>query len=113
MQSLKQSWWAPVAVLLALAQVGVALAFIFGRGTSNILDAESTAAGISLSLGGAFALAAGILIRPRLRGLGNVLIVVGSALGAIWFWNILMTPMAIAVIVGVFVSQVCSPAPDS
>ena len=113
MRTLKQSWWAPVAGVLALAQIGVALAFIFGSGTSNILDAESTAAGISLSLGGGFALAVGILIRPQLRGLSNVLIIVGSALGAIWFWNIVMTPMAIVVIVGVLVSQVRSPELES
>lgn len=50
MRILKQAWWAPLAGVLAISQLGVALAFIFGEGTSNLLDAESTAAGISLQV---------------------------------------------------------------
>lgn len=111
MQTLKQTWWSPLGWVLVLAQVGVALAFIFGEGTSNILDAEGKTAGIALSLGGAAALAAGLWVRPRARALGNLLIIIGSALGAIWFWNVLMTPIAIAVIVGVVVTQVRSTTP--
>ncbi len=111
MRILKQAWWAPLAVVLLVAQLGVALVFIFGRGTSNILDAESTAAGVSFSLAGALALAVGLWSRLRARGVGNALIIVGAALAAIWFWMIFMTPVAIAVIVGVVVSQVRSGAP--
>ncbi|MFN2490836.1 MAG: hypothetical protein ABR529_14110 [Actinomycetota bacterium] len=110
-RSLKQAWWAPLAAVLALSQFGVALAFIFGEGTSNLLDAESTAAGVVLSLGGAAALVAGLWSRPSARGLGNALILVGTALAAIWFWIIFMTPLAVVVIVGVVVSQVRSTAP--
>ncbi len=111
MRTLKQAWWAPFAGVLALAQLWVALAFFYGAGTSNLLDAESTAAGASLALGGTAALAAGLWIRPQARGLGNALVVVGAALGAIWFWTVVMTPLAITVIVGVVVSQVRSTAP--
>jgi succinate-acetate transporter protein len=110
MQVLKQAWWAPVAAVLALAQAWVGLAFIYGEGTSNILDAESTVAGISLAFGGAAALIAGLWMRPQARGLGNTLLVIGAALGAIWFWTVAMTPLAVVVIVGVAVSQVRSPA---
>lgn len=111
MHTLKQGWWAPMAWVLVLAQVGVALAFIFGEGTSNILDAESKTAGIGLSLVGAAALATGLWVRPRALWLGDVLIIIGAALGAIWFWNILMTPIAIAVIVGLVVTRVRSTTP--
>jgi hypothetical protein len=111
MGTLKQSWWAPLAAVLALSQLGVALAFIFGEGTSNLLDAESTVAGVSLSLGGAAALAAGLWSRPHMRGLGNALVVIGAALAAIWFWIVFMSPIAIVVIVGVVVSQLRSTAP--
>lgn len=108
MRIFRQSWWAPLAVVLFISQLGVALAFIFGEGTSNLLDAESTAAGVSLSLVGAATLAAGLSVRPHKRGLGDALIIAGAVLSAIWVWIIFMSPMAIAVIVGVVVSQVRS-----
>jgi hypothetical protein len=108
MLSLKQAWWAPFAGVLALAQLWVALAFLYGEGTSNLLDAESTAAGATLAFGGAAALAGGLWIRPKARWLGNALITVGAALGAIWFWTVVMTPLAIVVLVGVMVSQIRS-----
>jgi hypothetical protein len=111
MQTLKQAWWAPLAGVLALAQLWVAAAFFYGDGTSNLLDAESTAAGATLALGGAAALAAGLWTRPQARGLGNGLIIFGAALGAIWVWTVVMTPMAIAVVVGVVISQVRPPTP--
>lgn len=111
MQTLKQAWWAPFAGVLALAELWVGLAFFYGDGTSNLLDAESTAAGASLALGGAAALAAGLWVRTQARPVGNTLIIVGAALGAIWVWTVVMTPLAIVVIVGVIVSQVRSTAP--
>lgn len=110
-QVLRQAWWVPLAGVLAVAQLWVALAFVYGDGTSNILDAETTAAGISLGVGGAAALAAGLWIRPQGRSTGDVLIIVGALLGAIWFWTVVMTPIAIAVIVGVVISYVRLPAP--
>lgn len=109
-QVLRQGWWVPLVIVLAVAQLWVALAFLYGDGTSNLLDAESTAAGVSLGVGGAAALAAGLWIRPQRRSMGDVLIIVGALLGAIWFWTVVMTPIAIAVIVGVVVSYVRSPA---
>ena len=97
--------------MLALSQLGAALAFVFGEGTSNLLDAENTVAGVSLSLTGAAALAVGLWSRPHMRGFGNALIIVGAALAAIWFWIIFMSPLAIMVIVGVGISQLRSTAP--
>ncbi len=111
MQILKQAWWAPFAGVLALAQLWVGLAFFYGDGTSNLLDAESRAAGASLALGGAAALSAGLWVRTQARWVGNTLIIVGAALGAIWVWTVVMTPLALVVIVGVIVSQVRSTAP--
>ena len=111
MQTLKQAWWSPFAVVLALAQLWVGLVFLYGEGTSNVLDAESTAAGASLAFGGAVALATGLWIRTQGLWVGNTLIIVGALLGAIWVWTVVMTPLAIVVIVGVIVSQVRSTAP--
>jgi preprotein translocase subunit SecG len=111
MRALKQTWWAPLAAVLVVAELLVAQALLIGDGTSNVLNAESTAAGATLSLGGAAALAVGLWTRPKARGVGNALVVVGAVLAAIWFWTVLMTPIAIAVIVGVTVSQVRSAEP--
>lgn len=105
-QALRQAWWAPLAGLLAIAQLWIALVFLFGDGTSNILDWETTAAGATLAVAGAIALVAGLWKRPVKRGLGNALIIVGAALAAIWFWTVVVTPVAIVVIIGVVVSQV-------
>jgi len=111
MQPLRQAWWAPLAAVLVVADLLVAQAFLIGDGTSNILNAEGTAAGAALALGGAAALVAGLWARPKARGLGNVLIIAGAALAAIWFWTVVMTPIAFVLIVGVVLSQVRSTAP--
>ncbi|MEA2516508.1 MAG: hypothetical protein QOG16_346 [Actinomycetota bacterium] len=114
MRPLKQAWWAPLAVVLAISLVDVGLAFIFGEGTSNILDAESTGSGVVLSLAGAAALIVGLISRVRMRSLGNALIIVGALLAAIWVWIIFMVPVAVAVIVGVLMTQFRSdPTPTS
>jgi len=110
MRTLRQAWWAPFAAVLVVAELLVAQAFLFGDGTSNILNAESTAAGAMLALGGAALLVAGLWARPKARGLGNALIIAGAALAAIWVWTIIMTPIAFVVIVGVVLSQVRSTA---
>lgn len=105
MEILKQAWWAPLAGLLVIAELLVAQAFIFGNGTSNLLDAESTAAGTTLSLLGAAALIAGLWIRPKISLAGTALIVAGAALAGIWFWTVVMTPLAIIVIAGALISE--------
>lgn len=111
MRALKQTWWAPLAAVLVVAELLVAQAFLIGDGTSNVMNAESTAAGAMLSLGGAAALAVGLWTRPSARGVGSALVVVGAMLAAIWIWTVLMTPIAIAVIVGVAVSELRSSRP--
>lgn len=105
---LTQVWWAPLAAVLAVAELLVAQAFLIGEGTSNILNAESTAAGATLALGGAAALVAGLWIRLSSRGLGDASTMVGAALAAIWVWTVVMTPIAIVVAVGVVAGQVRS-----
>lgn len=72
MQTLKQAWWAPLVAVFVVAELLVAQAFLIGDGTSNVLNAESTAAGSMLALGGAAALVAGLWARPKSRGSGNV-----------------------------------------
>lgn len=116
MRILNQAWWAPLAAVLVIAELLVAQAFLIGEGTSNVLDAESTLAGAALALGGAAALVTGLFARPKVRGLGSAMVVVGAALAAIWFWTVLMTPIALAVILGVVFSRVrpvaaAGPAP--
>ena len=111
MHVLKQAWWAPLAGALVVAQLWVAVVFLVGDGTSNILDAESTAAGTTFAFAGAAALSAGLWIRPHARWVGSALIIVGAALGAIWFWTVVMTPIAVVVIVGVVASQPRLAAP--
>ena len=111
MQIFRQTWWAPFAGVLAIAQLWVGLAFFYGEGTSNILNAESTAAGALLTFGGAAALIVGLWMRMQGRWVGDLLIIVGALLGAIWVWTVVMTPLAIVVIVGVIVSQVRSRTP--
>ena len=108
---LGQAWWAPVAAVLALAALWVALAFIYGAGTSNALDAESTVAGATLALGGTVGLVAGLWVRPRRRAVGNALVIAGAVLAAIWFWTVVMTPMALVVIVGVVTGRTRPAAP--
>ena len=49
-QVLRQAWWAPVAGLLVLAQVAIAVAFI---------GDENAVAGIALGLGGALVVGLG------------------------------------------------------
>lgn len=113
MRAIKQAWWAPLAAALVIADLLVAQAFLIGEGTSNVLNAESTASGAMLSLASAAALAGGLWVRPKVRGAGNALVVIGALLAAIWFWTVLMTPIAIAVIVGVTVDQVRSAQPTT
>lgn len=107
---LRQAWWAPLAGLLVVLEVWIALVFLLGDGTSNILDWESTVAGATLATAGASALVAGLWKRPTGRGVGNALILVGAALAAIWFWTVVTTPIAIVVIIGVVISQVSTSA---
>ena len=109
---LGQAWWAPVAAALALAALWVALAFLYGGGTSNALDAESTVAGATLALGGAVGLAAGLWVRPHRRTVGNALVIAGAVLAAIWVWTVVMTPMAIVVIVGVLTGRMRPGSPS-
>jgi hypothetical protein len=99
---LKQAWWAPVAGLLALIELLMVPGFAFG---------DDAAVDAALALAGALLLAAGLWNRPHARGLGNVLIVLGAALAALWFWTLVMPVLAIIVVVGVVTSEVRSRRP--
>jgi len=76
-----------------------------GSTQAKILAAEPLSDCLA-SLGGAAALVVGLWRRPCERGLGDALIIVGAALAAIWFWTVVMTPIAMVVIVGVLFDRV-------
>lgn len=113
MRELRQTWWAPAAAVLVLAQLWVGAAFIYGEGTSNVLDAEGTIAGVLLGFGGGAALGVGLWLRLRSHTAGDGLIVVGALLGAIWLWTVVMTPLALVVLVGLVLTELRSRAPAS
>lgn len=102
-QVLRQAWWAPIAALLVVPQLVIAANSGSERG-------ESWVAGLVIGLVGAAILAAGLWKRLHARGLGNLLIVVGSLFGAFWFWTGYTPVMALIVIIGVIVTEVRSPA---
>jgi membrane protease YdiL (CAAX protease family) len=106
LQALKQAWWAPVAGLLVLAQLLLTVSFAVGGN-----DADEAIVGVTIALGGALLLAAGLWRRPTARGLGNALIILGAALAAFFFWSLVMPFGAIIVVVGVATSELRSPAP--
>jgi hypothetical protein len=105
--ALKQAWWAPVAGLLVLGQLALVLAFGWGAEGD---DAESRIVSVAICLVGAFVLGVGLWKRPQARALGNVLILVGAALAAFWFWTLVMPILAIVVVVGLVSSEVRSSA---
>ena len=113
MRGLRQAWWAPAAAMLALAQAWVGAAFVYGEGTSNLLDAEGQFVGGVLAFAGAAALGAGLWLRLRSHATGDGLIVIGALLGAIWFWTVLMTPLALIVLVGLVLTDWRTRGPAS
>jgi hypothetical protein len=104
-QPLTQAWWAPVAGLLVLAQLALAVSFLVGGD-----DDEDTYVGVAIAVVGAFVLAAGLWQRPKARWLGNALIILGALFAAFWFWTAVLPVVAIIVVVGVVVSEFRSPA---
>jgi hypothetical protein len=101
-QVLKQAWWAPLAALLALIELLMVPGFAFG---------DDNAVAAALALAGALLLAAGLWKRPQARGLGNVLIVLGAAWAALWFWTLVLPVLAIIVVVGVVTGEMRSRRP--
>lgn len=102
-QLLRQAWWAPLAALLVVAQLVIAV-------TEGLLGDENQGAISAIALVGAVILATGLWKRPLARLLGNALIVVGSLFGAFWFWTGYTPLMALIVIVGVVISEARTPA---
>jgi hypothetical protein len=102
-QLLRQAWSAPLAALLVVAQVVIAV-------TEGLLADENQVATSAIALVGAVILATGLWKRPLARLLGNALIVVGSLFGAFWFWTGSTPLMALIVIVGVVISEARTPA---
>lgn len=52
-------------------------------------------------------------LRLRSHAAGDGLIVVGGLLGAIWFWTVLMTPLALIVLVGLVLTDLRTKGPVS
>lgn len=96
MSVLRQTWWAPIAGLLAAVQLVFAPVSLVTDG-----DGESRLAAFAIFLvGGAFT-AAGLLRRPGHRTAGNVLLLIGCAFAAFWLWTIYLPVAAMVVAAGV------------
>lgn len=102
-QVLRQAWWTPVAALLVVAQLFIAVA-------EGLFGSENHVPVFVIAFVGAVVLATGLWKRPLARLLGNALVVVGSLFGAFWFWTGYTPVMALIVIVGVVISELRTPA---
>lgn len=103
-QALRQAWWGPLVGLLVVGQLVIAGMFVFGDET-----VEAAVVGTGIALGGVVLLVAGLWQWPRSRLLGSVLLVLGCAAAAFWFWSLVMPIVAAVVAVGVVISAVRSP----
>lgn len=106
--SLKQAWLAPLAGLLVLIQLVLAVALIAGYD-----EAGNRAIALLVALVSAGSLAAGLWKRPHERQVGNVLIVVGALFNAYWFWTLVLPVLAIFVVVGVVIGESRTPSSAS
>ena len=98
---LRQTWWAPIAGLLAAMQLVFGSVLLGGGGNE---DPESHVASfIILVVGGAIT-ALGLMLRPGRRATGNGLLLIGCAFGAFWFWTLVLPLVAVVVAVGVLIS---------
>ncbi len=100
-RALGQAWWAPLAALLVVGQLVIAVLFGFELDD----DTESGVAGIVIALAGAVILAFSLGDRPRRRVRGDVAIVIGSLIAMVWFWSLVMPLLAIVVLVGLFITE--------
>ena len=106
-RALGQAWWAPLAALLIVGQVVIAVTFGFELDD----DTESSIAGIAIALGGAAILAFGLCDRPQHLVRGDIAIVVGSLIAMVWFWSLVMPLLAIVVLVGLLITEIRHPRP--
>jgi hypothetical protein len=94
--ALKQTWWAPLAALLAVSNVATGIAIVANEQNPGSL------VGGSFFVAGAIALVAGLLMRARARTAAAALIVFGAFWGLPIFWLVVPPLLAVAVGVGVF-----------
>jgi hypothetical protein len=104
--ALKQAWWAPLAGVLLVIQLVLAVALVLGYE-----DAGDALLGVIVALVAAGALASGLWTRLQAHRVGSALIVVGAILNFYWFWALAPPALAIVVVVGVVVSEFRAPAP--
>lgn len=100
-----QTWWAPVAALMAIVEVGMGLV-VFGTGENW----SGRVIGGLLILPGCGLLALyGLSIRPRKRPLGNVMVLVGTLPWFAIFWMVIPPLVGLVVWIGVFTSGFAVP----
>src|SRR5688500_15607622 len=100
-RALRPAWWAPLAAVLLLFQLALAVAVAAGGD-----DAARRGIAIAVALVSAGLLGAGLWRRTEAHTVGSALIVAGALLNGYWFWTLLLPVLAIVVIVGVGVSEV-------
>lgn len=99
MQVLRQAWWAPVAALSAVVQLGMSpLALATDE------DLESRVASFLILVVGAAITGIGLMLRPSRRVIGNVLLLVGCVFAMFWYWTLFLPIAGIVVAVGVVLS---------
>lgn len=96
---LRQTWWAPIAGLLAVMQLVLGAVSLGGDA-----DLESRVASLTLLVVGGAITALGLFRRPRHRPTGNALLLIGCAFAAIWLWTVVLPFVAVVVAAGVLTS---------
>ena len=99
MDVLRQAWWAPIAALLAAAQLVMSPISLMSDE-----DWESRGASMLLLLVGGAILAVGLVLRPTRRVTGNVLLLVGCVFAMVWLWTLFLPVGGIVVALGVLLS---------
>ncbi len=95
-------WWEAVVVVLAINSLVFA---VLAGANDEVMVIWVIVTGILPAV----LLLAGLAILGRRRGVGTAMIVVGSVLGAAWWWMIYPVALAAIVLVGGFASAKIGP----
>ena len=99
MPVLRQAWWGPIAGLMAAVQLVFGPVQLFTNG-----DFESGVASFIIFMVGGAITVVGLFRRPAHRTAGNVLLLLGCAFAAFWFWTLYLPVAGLVVAVGVLTS---------
>ena len=93
--AVRQTWWAPIAVLLGVEHAMMIVLMGFSDE-----DLESRLVGALLLLAGALAAGVGLWLRQDRRWVGSGLLFVSCVLGVFWFWTLFLPVTGVAVAIG-------------